>query len=506
MNLFLKEPWALMVIFFRLVLYRYQKMISPNRWQRYIAQIKMFFGQSFFLFALFLGGGGVLYAVAVKRVTRLSGQSGNKLHSLKTYYGLYTLLWTLFPALVMLLGWAAVSDPFLLAAAKSRLVEEFPKLPDAFINLKLAQVQNIADGLIATKDSVMMAQAELLQESKTQSNNLRLAFLLLILSCGGGFALFRLTPELQARIFFETFLRRLFFTAAVIAILTTIGIVASLLIEAIRFFSEVPLRDFFFGTHWSPMVSLRSGGGDEDVAGSSGSFGMVPVLLGTVLVAFIAMMVAVPIGLFAAIYMAEFASMRIRNIVKPTLEVLAGVPTVVYGFFAAITVAPFLRSIGLSFGLDVSSQSALAAGVVMGIMIIPFISSLSDDVITAVPQSLRDGALGLGSTHGESVMRVVLPAAFPGLVGSFLLAISRAIGETMIVVMAAGVAANLTINPLESVTTVTVQIVMLLTGDNEFDNVRTLSAFALGITLFFATLMLNIVALMVSRRLGGRYE
>lgn len=233
---------------------------------------------------------------------------------------------------------------------------------------------------------------------------------------------------------------------------------------------------------------------------------MLPVMAGTLLVAFIAMMVAVPIGLFAAIYMAEFASERTRNIVKPTIEVLAGVPTVVYGFFAALTVGPFIRDLGLFTGLDISAQSALAAGGVMGIMIIPFISSLSDDVITAVPQSLRDGALGIGSTRGEMITKVVLPAAFPGLIGAFLLAISRAIGETMIVVMAAGVSAQLTANPLDSVTTVTVQIVMLLTGDTEFDSLKTLSAFALGITLFAMTLLLNITALSISRRVGGRYE
>tara|TARA_A100001388_G_scaffold76258_1_gene54262 strand:+ start:1 stop:996 length:996 start_codon:yes stop_codon:yes gene_type:complete len=322
------------------------------------------------------------------------------------------------------------------------------------------------------------------------------------------FAFIRVAPQFKARIALEGFLRRSFFAAATLAVLTTIGIVASLLFEASRFFSEISMIDFFFGTHWSPMVSLREGtaAADEAVAGSSGSFGMVPVMLGTLLVAVIAMLVAVPIGLFSAIYTAEFAPLRVRNIIKPVLEVLAGIPTVVYGFFAALTAAPFFREAGLLVGLDVSSQSALAAGGVMGIMIIPFISSLSDDVISAVPQSLRDGALGLGSTHAETIIRVVLPAAFPGLVGAFLLAISRAVGETMIVVMAAGVAANLTINPLEAVTTVTVQIVMLLTGDNEFDSVKTLSAFALGITLFVVTLLLNIAALHISRKLGQRYE
>ena len=337
----------------------------------------------------------------------------------------------------------------------------------------------------------------------------RVLTLLLVMMIGFLFSFNRVKPRLKARVAYEGFLRRSFFTAAVLAILTTIGIISSLLFEAYRFFSEISMIDFFFGTHWSPMVSLREGvegAEDEAVAGSSGSFGMVPVMLGTLLVAIIAMLVAVPIGLFSAIYTADFASSKVRNVIKPMLEVLAGIPTVVYGFFAALTAAPFFRDAGLLVGLDVSSQSALAAGGVMGIMIIPFISSLSDDVITAVPQSLRDGALGLGSTRAETMLRVVLPAAFPGLVGAFLLAISRAVGETMIVVMAAGVAANLTINPLEAVTTVTVQIVMLLTGDNEFDSVKTLSAFALGITLFIVTLCLNIAALHVSRKLGQRYE
>ena len=320
--------------------------------------------------------------------------------------------------------------------------------------------------------------------SMNRADLARILTLLSVMMIGLMFSFHRVSPHLKARVAYEGFLRRSFFAAAVLAILTTIGIVASLVFEAYRFFSEISMIDFFFGTHWSPMVSLREGAegaADEAVAGSSGSFGMVPVMLGTVLVAVIAMLVAVPIGLFSAIYTADFASSKVRNIIKPMLEVLAGIPTVVYGFFAALTRRIFPDAVLV--GLDVSSQSALAAGGVMGIMIIPFISSLSDDVITAVPQSLRDGALGLGSTRAETMLRVVLPAAFPGLVGAFLLAVSRAVGETMIVVMAAGVAANLTINPLEAVTTVTVQIVMLLTGDNEFDSVKTLSAFALGITL-----------------------
>ena len=452
--------------------------------------------------------GIVAYVLAIGRTKSAVAAEGVKSHSLIKYYGVYAALWTLVPALILALIWAFAADPLLLNAAESRLASAFPNLPASFLDLKLAQLQNIAAGYIDAPDDIMAAEAAKLRDSMDRVALARVLTLMIVMMIGFLFAFFRVAPHFKARVAFEGFLRRSFFAAAVLAILTTIGIVTSLLFEAYRFFSEISMIDFFFGTHWSPMVSLRDGAAaaDEAVAGSSGSFGMVPVMLGTLLVAVIAMLVAVPVGLFSAIYTADFAPRRARNIIKPVLEVLAGIPTVVYGFFAALTAAPFFREAGLLVGLDVSSQSALAAGGVMGIMIIPFISSLSDDVITAVPQSLRDGALGLGSTRAETIMRVVLPAAFPGLVGAFLLAISRAVGETMIVVMAAGVAANLTINPLESVTTVTVQIVMLLTGDNEFDSVKTLSAFALGITLFVVTLLLNIAALHVSRKLGQRYE
>ena len=452
--------------------------------------------------------GIVAYVLAIGRIKSAVAAEGVKSHSLIKYYGVYAALWTLVPALILALIWAFAADPLLLNAAESRLASAFPNLPASFLDLKLAQLQNIAAGYIDAPDDIMAAEAAKLRDSMDRVALARVLTLMIVMIIGFLFAFFQVAPQFKARVAFEGFLRRSFFAAAVLAILTTIGIVTSLLLEAYRFFNEISMIDFFFGTHWSPMVSLRDGAAtaDEAVAGSSGSFGMVPVMLGTLLVAVIAMLVAVPVGLFSAIYTADFAPRRVRNIIKPVLEVLAGIPTVVYGFFAALTVAPFFREAGLLVGLDVSSQSALAAGGVMGIMIIPFISSLSDDVITAVPQSLRDGALGLGSTRAETIMRVVLPAAFPGLVGAFLLAISRAVGETMIVVMAAGVAANLTINPLESVTTVTVQIVMLLTGDNEFDSVKTLSAFALGITLFVVTLLLNIAALHVSRKLGQRYE
>ena len=267
------------------------------------------------------------------------------------------------------------------------------------------------------------------------------------------------------------------------------------------FRSLVPLTEFVFGTRWSPQMAIRA-----DQVGSSGAFGAVSLFTGTLLFAVIAMAVAVPVGLFAAIYLAEYADRRFRAVTKPFLEVLAGIPTVVYGFFAALTVGPLLRGLGEQIGLTVASESALAAGLVMGVMIIPFVSSLADDMITAVPQSLRDGAYALGATRSETIRNVVLPAALPGIVGGVLLAASRAIGETMIVVMAAGLAANLTANPFQAVTTVTVQIVTLLVGDSEFDSPKTLAAFALGLVLFLVTLSLNVLALRIVRKYREQYE
>jgi phosphate transport system permease protein len=286
-----------------------------------------------------------------------------------------------------------------------------------------------------------------------------------------------------------------------LAIFVTLGIVLSVLYEAIRFFRAVPIHSFLFGLQWSPQTAMRA-----DQVGSSGSFGAVPLFLGTMMISGIAMLIAVPTGLFSAIYLAEYARPRFRAWAKPLLEILAGIPTVVYGFFAALTVGPALRAAGVHLGVNVASESALAAGLVMGIMIIPFVSSLSDDMITAVPQSLRDGAYALGATRSETIRQVVLRAALPGIVGGVLLAVSRAIGETMIVVMAAGLAANLTANPLQAVTTVTVQIVTLLTGDQEFDSPKTLAAFALGLVLFLVTLALNFVALHVVRKYREQYE
>ena len=299
----------------------------------------------------------------------------------------------------------------------------------------------------------------------------------------------------------ERVVRYLLAACAFVAVLTTLGIVLSVVFEALRFFHKVPLQDFLLGLKWSPQTAIR-----VDQVGSSGAFGAIPVFVGTLMIALIAMLVSVPLGLMSAIFLSEYATCKVRTVVKPLLEILAGIPTVVYGFFAALTVAPFIRGLGQFLGIDIASESALVAGLVMGVMIIPFISSISDDVINAVPQSLRDGSYSLGATRSETICKVVLPAALPGIVSGILLAVSRAIGETMIVVMAAGLSANLTANPLEAVTTVTVQIVTLLVGDQEFDSAKTLAAFALGLLLFIVTLILNIVALQVVKKYREQYD
>jgi phosphate transport system permease protein len=287
----------------------------------------------------------------------------------------------------------------------------------------------------------------------------------------------------------------------VVTIATTLGIIFSLVYESLRFFARVPLAEFLFGLNWEPQIPIRA----DQVAGA-GAFGWIPVLLGTLVITFVALLVAIPIGIFSAIYLNEFASPLVRSVTKPVLELLAGIPTVVYGFFAVLVVAPALRTAGQSLGFDVAPNTALAAGGVMGIMLIPFISSFTDDAISAVPRALRDGSLALGATQGETVLKVLFPAAIPGIAGGILLAVSRAIGETMIVVMAAGLIAKLTVNPLDSVTTVTVQIVTLLIGDTEFDNPKTLAAFALGLMLFLVTLVLNIIALHIVRKYREAYD
>ncbi len=311
----------------------------------------------------------------------------------------------------------------------------------------------------------------------------------------------RIAVDFRARNYVERFIKGFLIFLSAIAVLTTLGIILSLVFESWRFFEQVSPSEFLFGLQWSPQTALRA-----DQAGQSGAFGAVPIFAGTFLIMLIAILVAGPIGLMIAVYLSEYASKRMRAIVKPAIEILAGIPTVVYGFFALLTVGPTIRLMAESLGFSVPTQSAISAGVVMGVMIIPLISSLSDDVINAVPQTLRDGSYALGATKSETMQKVIFAGALPGIIGAFLLAISRAIGETMIVVMAAGRAANLTANPFEAVTTVTVQIVALLTGDQEFDSPKTLAAFALGLVLFIITLILNVIALTVVRKYRERYD
>jgi phosphate transport system permease protein len=376
-------------------------------------------------------------------------------------------------------------------------------LPDDQLGLVYNDIRNLVEGNIVSEAASpdVAAAAERYTELRESSRNIATGAVVVLGILVLMWAYRRVRPDFRARNRVEKAIELLLIAASCVAILTTIGIFLSVFVEALRFFRQISLLEFLFGTTWSPQTAIR-----EDQVGASGAFGAVPLFTGTLLISGLAMLVAVPVGLMSAIYLSEYASRRFRAYAKPLLEILAGIPTVVYGYFAALTVAPLLRGLGESIGLDVASESALGAGLVMGIMIIPFVSSLSDDVINAVPQALRDGSYGLGATRSETIRNVVFPAALPGIVGAVLLAVSRAIGETMIVVMAAGLAANLTANPLEAVTTVTVQIVMLLTGDQEFDSAKTLAAFALGLVLFVVTLALNVVALRVVRRYREQYE
>jgi phosphate transport system permease protein len=428
---------------------------------------------------------------------------GMGLHSLPGYYGYFTAIWVVMPALALLLLWALIEPRVIVALVVAGLPESYRNLPAGELNLLVNNIQNLAAGdvISVAADDTLENAATLLTSYEAKSRQLLAVFALGLAMLGGAHAWRLIHPDLRARNRVERVVRWFLIGASSIAIFTTVGIVLSVLFEAIRFFQKVPVTEFLFGLNWSPQTAIRA-----DQVGSSGSFGAVPLFTGTMLITGIAMVVAVPVGLMTAIYLAEYSSARIRGIAKPLLEVLAGIPTVVYGFFAALTVAPWVRQTGESIGFEVASESALAAGLVMGIMIIPLVSSLSDDAINAVPSALRDGALGLGSTRSETMTKVILPAALPGIVGGILLAVSRAIGETMIVVMAAGLAANLTANPFEAVTTVTVQIVTLLVGDQEFDSAKTLAAFALGLMLFVVTLILNVIGLGVVRKYREQYD
>ncbi|PPR42860.1 MAG: Phosphate transport system permease protein PstC 1 [Alphaproteobacteria bacterium MarineAlpha6_Bin2] len=438
-----------------------------------------------------------------KKSANLVSNKVSELHSTPIYHGYYIFLWCFVPSLIVLISWQ-VLDNYLIKSLVLNLVPGFETLDKGNINFVFEKIKTMA-----TQETIdpFFYDEQLIPASKkynwlTKISNITLftvilSFLAIVLV----YVKNKIQAEFTARVYVEKFIKTILFMCSVVAIFTTLGIVLSLLLESLRFFQSVSIFDFLFGTHWSPQIAIR-----EDQVGSSGAFGSVPVLAGTLLITLIAMTVSVPVGLFSAIYLSDYAPRKVRTIMKPLLEILAGIPTVVYGFFAALTIGPFLRKFGESMGLDIVSESALAAGLVMGIMIIPFISSLSDDVINAVPQELKDGSYALGATKSETMVRVILPAALPGIIGSILLAVSRAIGETMIVVMAAGMSARLTANPFEAVTTVTVQIVTLLVGDQEFDNPKTLAAFALGLQLFLLTLFLNLFALKIVQKYREKYE
>lgn len=447
----------------------------------------------------------VCYFLGKQRASAVAERIGGirEMHSLPTHYGVFTAMNCAVPACILYALWRIFEESLVTSLVTQSLPPEYLQLSTNELTLILNEIKNVAFGGFDASASTpaIQAAAEHYVASITSARNLISIIILVTSITPAAFALKSIRKNLRARNLVEKAAMIFLIGCSAVAILTTIGIVLSVVFEAILFFKAVPLQHFIFGLDWSPQVAMRT-----DQAGSSGAFGAVPVFAGTILIAFIAMMVAIPIGLLSAIYLSEYAAPRLRAWAKPVLEMLAGIPTVVYGFFAALTVAPVIRDIGQSTGLAVSSESALAAGLVMGIMIIPFVSSLSDDVIHAVPQTMRDGSYGLGATRFETIRYVIFPAALPGIVGSILLAVSRAIGETMIVVMAAGLSANLSFNPLTAVTTVTVQIVTLLVGDQEFDSPKTLAAFALGLVLFVFTLVLNFIALRVVRKYREQYE
>ena len=429
---------------------------------------------------------------------------GSRLNSLPNYHGFYVALWTILPALLLLAIWNPVQTGLVEQAVLSSPAGK--NLPDFDMAREtiLAEAREIATGQREAGFNPESAElAPIYAEATSRYSTVGGAAALVFALLGAFLSMRRIGVDFRARTGVERWVMGLLLAASMIAILTTLGIVLSLLFESLLFFQKVPLTEFLFGTTWSPQTAIRA-----DQAGSSGAFGSIPLFWGTAFIgAIIAMIVAIPLGLMSAIFLTQYSPAKLRSWLKPMLEILAGVPTVVYGYFAALTVAPVIRDFGIAIGISsASSESALAAGLVMGIMIIPFVSSMADDSIAAVPQAMRDGSLALGATKSETIKKVVLPAALPGVVGGVLLAVSRAIGETMIVVMAAGLAANMTINPFESVTTVTTQIVQLLTGDQEFDSAKTLAAFALGLLLFLITLVLNLIALRFVRKYREAYE
>ena len=452
---------------------------------------------------LILGLAGAAWAAARTRAAAFAGPGKPRSHSLPGQHGWYVALWTALPAFLFLALWSNVSGNLVygdvIASPEAATLPAFDMQRQAILREAYALATGQAELAFHAEARSL---APVYERAIAHYGWIGLAVALIVAFAGGAFAFSRVSPGFRARTRVERLTMGMLLLASLIAVLTTLGIVLSLLFESLRFFSMVNPVEFLFGLNWSPQTAIRA-----DQAGSSGAFGAIPLFWGTIFIgAIIAMIVAIPLGLMSAIYLTQYASPRLRAWMKPTLEVLAGVPTVVYGYFAALTVAPAIRDLGLSLGIPSSTESALAAGLVMGVMIIPFVSSMADDSIAAVPQAMRDGSLAMGATKSETIRRVLVPAALPGVVGGVLLAVSRAIGETMIVVMAAGLAANLTANPFDSVTTVTTQIVQLLTGDQEFDSPKTLAAFALGLVLFMVTLALNVVALRVVKKYREAYE
>lgn len=473
--------------------------------------------------------GIVGFVIGRQRAIASAGGDARRLHSLPMYHGQSVFLFTVVPAFLFLLIWL-LAQPAYIESRVTSLIPAAQTADESARKLAMADIRRVAGGLdlavaqgklksedistmradftdlrgrlaevgVALGSGVTQATFAAAKEYRSLTSTLtsvKTVLVLLIAAAGFAWSLSRISEAYRARNVSETFVMTILILASTVAILTTFGIVFSLVFETWHFFTLYPAWDFFFGTEWTP----RFGGGS--------ALGILPLLWGTLYVSFIALVVAVPIGLMSAIYLSEYASKRVRTVVKPLIEILAGIPTIVYGLFALITVGPLLRDYFASpLGLGNSSSSVMTAGIVMGIMVIPFVSSLSDDIINAVPQSMRDGSLGLGATPSETIRKVVLPAALPGVVGAILLAASRAIGETMIVVLGAGAAARLSLNPFEAMTTVTVKIVSQLTGDTEFGSPETLVAFALGLSLFVITLCLNILALIIVRRYREQYE
>lgn len=449
----------------------------------------------------------VAYQLGMQRSRKLAGgQNSTSMHSRPHHYGMMVGLWAVLPPFFIMLLWNWFSPAVIQQLVLSSLPAEILNSGEQ-AQVLLRRISNLATNFAVLSEAAdwEISAANYLTALQQKSTLLLTALMFIIGALGLLVSYQKIRPSLRARHQVEKALMATLLICSTIAILTTIGIVLSMVGETLKFFSFIKPTDFFFGTTWNPRFST-AGVADGSLTGSQGSFGLLPLLSGTMLVAGIALLVAIPLGLMVAIYMAEYAPKKVRDTVKPIIEVLAGIPTIVYGFFALVVVGPFLSDLGQMLGLTIRATSALTAGVVMGIMIIPFISSLSDDIITQVPKALRDGSLGLGATKSETIRKVVLPAALPGIVGAVLLAASRAIGETMIVVLAAGNSPALTANPFEAVSTVTVTIVNQLTGDNDFASPQSLVAFALGLTLFVITLLLNIVALVIVRKYREQYE